>query len=132
MGNEADAARDAYEIDDADRACRYAARPVPTAEIWVTRDGRRVRVRDMAVSHVANTVHMLRRKARRILFARSLKCFLTAVRCSSSDAAAEALADEQMTLGETTSDELLLTCHPTFPALLRRYRSETFDERYMR
>lgn len=88
-----------------------------TATHWVTKDGRKLRPVDMELSHLRNTVNLLRRwgwheKLRRELF------LCSANPDKMGDGAFDAVEAELHALGRQSIDSFLLGVVPTYPALM--------------
>lgn len=99
------------------KADGYDRRLKPTATIWVTREGERVKVKDMEDSHLISTIRCLRRHAPRMMAA--VKMSLYSYLGSEPPDGAYDCADSAVSeLAEMDADEYLEGTVPTFSALM--------------
>ena len=97
----------------------------PTKKVWVTRDGRRIKVKDMEDAHLVDTVRMLRRWAKFKVELQVLQ-FLRLPE-PTGDMALMAYDRELDALLERTPDDLLKQTVRTWPALLRELRRRKLE-----
>lgn len=86
---------------------------------WVTADGRRLRVSEMEVPHLVNTVRLLRRHSRNAQLAR-LASLSHAAMMFQGDGALDAINAEFMSEISETDDEFLSRAVRPYDAMLRR------------
>lgn len=102
-------------VDDDGPAQRSAS---PTKTIWVTKDGKRVKVRDMTDSHLVNTIRYLRRTTSE--WKQEYELALYGGLAMLSGEMATYCATQSIEQFEAMSvDEYLEESCPTYPAMLR-------------
>lgn len=85
---------------------------------WTTKDGRTLLVREMATSHLYNTIQFLRRKALRHLMRRQVGGVLHGLSINLFDEAWDHIFEECPDPTQEDADELLLREADAFPAMV--------------
>jgi hypothetical protein len=105
---------DQYEIGGPIQDSKAA---VCTKTIWVTKEGSRIRVRDLEDSHLLNIIRLLRRNAGRHMLGLEISV-LAYLKSDPPDGAYSAAEDGYADLLESDVDQFLHETCPTWPALL--------------